>query len=176
PENAFQESEWKVSDFEKAIPVVLQHEGGLVDDPDDPGGLTNFGITLKWWQSVDPAASAERLKVMTSVTASVLYKMFWWDLHGYGQIKDQQIATKVFDMSVNMGASQAHRLVQRALGIADDGVCGPRTFAAINNADPTMLMVTIIGLAQALYTDLAARRPTLAKFLPGWLKRASWGV
>jgi lysozyme family protein len=168
-----------MSTFELAIPVILAHEGGLVNAPDDPGGLTNFGITLKWWQSVDPTGTAEMLKSMSVEYAEILYRHHWWDRYGYGQILDQKIATKVFDMAVNMGATQAHKLVQSACGLVTDGILGRETLWTLNAHNEhgnCSLMQAIVARATEFYTDLAARKPELAKFLPGWLRRANWGA
>jgi lysozyme family protein len=167
-----------MSDFSTAVKVILQHEGGLVDDPADPGGTTNYGISLTWYKTVNPSATAADIIALTVDQASDLYKQYWWNKFEYGQISDQTVATKVFDMSVNMGGSQAHKLVQEALNscwgpVGVDGILGPASFAAINS-NPPGFIDAIIAQQVGFYTRLAEQRPALAKFLPGWLKRANW--
>jgi type VI secretion system secreted protein VgrG len=168
-----------MSDFSAAIPVILQHEGGWVDDPDDPGGATNYGITLGWYQAnVNPNATADTIKNLTSDEASQLYEQYWWGKYDWGQISDQQMATKIFDMAINVSAARAHKFVQTALNqcgqsVTVDGALGPASFAAINS-NPPGLMDAVIVQQKTYYSDLAAEKPKLAKFLNDWLKRANW--
>jgi lysozyme family protein len=167
-----------MADFAPAVIVILKHEGGLVDNPADPGGCTNYGISLRWYLTVNPSATASDIESMSQATAADLYQQYWWNKFGYGQINDQTVATKIFDMSVNMGDHQAHMLVQRAcndcgLSLQVDGVLGSGSLGAINS-NPPGLLAAIINQQVGFYTRLAAQRPTLSQFLPGWLKRANW--
>ena len=114
---------------------------------------------------------------MTVDQAKNIYKRDFWDPQLYKDIKDVNLATKVFDLAVNMGSNWAHRLVQRALkstgqDIAEDGVLGPMTLAAINKADLSDLLAALKSEAAGYYRTLAATQPRRAKFLKGWLKRA----
>jgi lysozyme family protein len=127
--------------FEHAVNFFLSHEGGYNDDPDDDGGETKFGISKRSYPHVDVDA-------LTVEQGKNIYKRDFWDTQLYKDIKDINLATKVFDLAVNMGSSWAHRLIQRALkstgqNIAEDGVLGPITLTAINKADLTDLLAAL---------------------------------
>ena len=166
--------------FENAVEVVLQHEGGFVDDPADPGGATNWGISFRFLKdTLHRDATVAMVRDMFRAEAIAIYLTYFWRPNGYQDIADQTVATKVFDMAVNMGPEQAHKILQRGLialgaNVADDGILGPKTMAATNQADPVQLIGKIVGLQADFYTDLVARKPALRKFLHNWLHRASW--
>ena len=156
--------------FEKAITVVLKHEGGYVNDPNDLGGETKYGISKRSYPHLD-------IKTLTVEQAIEIYRRDWWDKYRYGDIKDQDVATKVFDLSVNMGPATAHRLLQEALvflgyPVEIDGIIGPQTIAAANKADPRRLLQVLRWLSAHHYYRIAAQRPQSQAFLIGWLKRA----
>src|SRR6266446_8998438 len=117
--------------FEDSIAFVLSNEGGLSNNSQDPGGLTNFGIS----QSAFPD---EDIRNMTRERAIELYKLHYWR---YDAIENQRIATKLFDSAVNMGPVRAGRLMQQSLAaieagpIVADGIIGSATMEAINAAD-----------------------------------------
>jgi lysozyme family protein len=165
-----------MSDFNVSIKVILKNEGGYVNDLADPGGETNFGISRSFLISV--GLPNEDVKNMTVDRAIELYKQYFWK-DQYSNITDQTIATKLFDLCVNMGSNQGTKLVQRSciqLGckIGDDGIFGKNTLAAINSCDASLLIDKIIEVQSQFYKDLAASKPALAKFLKGWLIRARW--
>mgnify|MGYP001580414909 CR=1 FL=1 len=163
--------------FDLAIRVVLAHEGGLADNPNDPGGVTNFGISAKAY----PSLGADRIRALTQEEAVAIYKRDWWDGRGYDQIRDQAVATKIFDMSVNMGFTTTVRLVQRALNyllrkpkeVTADGVMGPETLGAINGLDPELLVLTLRAYHCLRYVELVEGPDLrLETFAKTWLRRA----
>src|SRR4051812_29003946 len=103
-----------MSSFDQAIPTILKHEGGYVNDTKDPGGETNWGISKRSYPQLD-------IKNLSREQAIYFYRRDWWNKYNYGAIHDQQVATKVFDIAVNMGASQAHKLLQRACNVLYGG-------------------------------------------------------
>jgi lysozyme family protein len=150
--------------FEKAIPHILRHEGGYVNHPNDPGGETNFGITKRNYPKLD-------IKGLTKDQAIEIYLRDYWQ-SAYDQLEDEAAAIKLFDMAVNMGHKQAHKLFQRAIGVTDDGIIGPQT---IKTANATIGLVDLVCQQQAaFYTMLATRKPQLYVFLKGWHRRAAW--
>ncbi len=157
--------------FAKAIKVILAHEGGYVNDPNDLGGETNFGISKRSYPNVD-------IKNLTREQAVEIYHRDWWDRYKYGRIEDLDVATKVFDLSVNMGPVPAHKLLQEAVNftetesLAVDGIIGPMTLSAVNQADPRQLVQALRFLAAKRYYELARARPANRGFLLGWLNRA----
>lgn len=178
-----------MSNFESAVKVVLKHEGGWVNNPNDPGGATNFGISLRFLAEHpelgdfdhDGDVDSEDIRNMKVEDAKMVYKKEWWDKFKYESIVDQTLATKIFDMSVNMGAKRAHILVQTALNkafglkLSVDGVLGPATFSVINNCtDDTeqTLMTSICDEQWGFYQRLIAGKPSLGVFSKGWKNRA----
>lgn len=163
--------------FDLAIRKTLDHEGGFVDHPNDPGGATNFGISLKWYRSaIDPNATVDDIKTMSLDEAKTLYRDHFWIDH-YDRIFSDKVAGKIFDMHVNMGKKQAHLIAQRAAqacgaGIEDDGAMGQLTVAAINGIDEEPMMAALRATQAAFYRDLASRRPQFQSFIKGWLRRA----
>ena len=174
-----------MSTFEDAIPTILRHEGGFNNDPQDAGGATNFGVSLRWLKAQGLLEDLEQedrtqdeivvIKSMTQEQAAALYKSYWWNPYNHGAIDSQLVATKIFDCAVNMGAPRAHRIVQVALGFTQDqrdGILGVKSMAEINAAGAAPLVVQIQNLQAAFYRQLVVANPARAKFLNGWLRRA----
>jgi lysozyme family protein len=176
--------------FDQALAFVLSHEGSsYVDDPADPGGATKFGISLHELQALghlagldidinrDGHVDARDIAALTQDEAALIYREAYWDKWAYGRINDPSVAAKVFDLAVNMGPGQAHRMVQRAIRsawvpTAEDGILGSQTLSAINAASPAALYAALKSEAAGFYRWLAATKPALGKFLDGWLNRA----
>ena len=118
---------------------------------------------------------------MTVDDAAEIYREFWWDRYNYGAINDQTIATKVFDMSVNMGGSRAHRILQVSLNkafdlrLSVDGILGPATFGVVNACSDDVEQVLLSTLCDeqfGFYERLIEAKPQLAVFRNGWKNRA----
>lgn len=176
-----------MADFDKAIPLVMVHEGGLSDNPKDPGGITAYGWSLRALQArgidIDGDGDVDRDDVLAlyrkgPAAAEALYDREIWEKQGYAALASQDVANKIFDMAVNMGEGTANMIAQKAavsLGatLAVDGVFGPKTVAAINALEPPRFMVAYKRLLVARYQEIVRRHPELAVFLPGWLTRAN---
>ena len=103
--------------FDRALKVVLSHEGGFANNPADPGGATNYGITaatLGAWRGLGRPAKDGEVLTMTLEEAGAIYRSRYWRPE-YDLIDSDLVAIKIFDMAVNMGAHQAHHLAQRAV-------------------------------------------------------------
>lgn len=179
------------AEFLEAVKKTLKHEGGLADDKDDPGGITNFGVSLRFALTVGDAngdgkldldldgdgdVDPDDIRKMEQEDAVEVYYKHWWLKYGYDKLP-QMVGAKVFDLSINMGARQAHKILQRALNLfqkrlTEDGVIGPKTLAAAKSVDASELYKVVCDEAAWFYRRLAAQRPKLAKFLKGWLRRA----
>ena len=152
--------------FETAIRLVLQHEGGYVNDPDDPGGETNFGISRRTYPDLD-------IKNLTGEEATEIYRRDWWDKNRFGEIEPGSLATGLFDVAVNAGTSRAVTALQKALtatgvSVSVDGKLGPATLAAANgHAKPDALVREFCAQRVMYYTGL--EKP---KYLLGWVRRA----
>lgn len=178
-----------MASFDKSIPILLKHEGGYVDNPADAGGKTSFGISLRFLLQEgllgdfdgDGDVDAEDIANMTVDDAKAIYKKCWWDKYKYELITDQTIATKVFDLSVNMGSSRAHKLLQQALNkafglkLTVDGVLGPASFKVLNSIEETEeqhLLTAYCDEAWKFYQALIAAKPSQQVFAKGWKNRA----
>lgn len=178
-----------MSTFENSINTILKHEGGYVNDPNDPGGATNYGVSLRTLKEYglefdidnDGDVDVDDIKKLPVDDAKEFYKKYFWDKNKYDLFLNQDIATKVFDMCVNMGAKRAHIILQKAAnlcsmnpdGLIVDGNLGPKTFKYVNGLDKTRLMQFIREEARDFYLTLIEKNSKLSKFKNGWLKRAS---
>lgn len=176
-----------MSAFAPAVAVVLRHEGGYVDDPDDLGGETNFGISTKFIREQGitaeelglPNLEPGALKALKIETASDLYAKYFWYRWGYSKIDDQTCATKVFDCAVNIGPMRAATLSQQAAIVCGqwlvvDGILGPDTAAAISACSRAQFLQSMADEMADYYRALVRKRPRNAKFLRQWLVRAAW--
>jgi lysozyme family protein len=135
-----------MADFDVYFPTLLQHEGGFVDDPADPGGATNKGITMETFRAcakrylgIEP--TLENLEALTDAQAAAIYKPLYWDKIRGDEIEPQELADIVFDFQVNAGGN-ASKLLQKVLNdlgaqppLPVDGDIGPGTLAALKRAD-----------------------------------------
>ena len=113
--------------FEKAVNLILKHEGGYVNHPDDPGGETNFGIAKRSYPDVDIAKLSEN-------DAKAIYKEDFWD-RVKGDDLPAPIALMVFDTAVNMGISRGAKFLQTVVDAQPiDGIIGSGTVAKTNTA------------------------------------------
>jgi lysozyme family protein len=167
-----------MSRFEDAIPTIMAHEGGWASDGLDGGG-TNYGITFDTFKRVRGAsATLSDLRGLSKDGAVEIYRLAYW-LPVFDLIDDQDVATKTFDMAVNMGPKQGVKILQRActacgFRVVDDGALGPNTLAAVNSCAPAALLLAMCHEQVDFYRALAAQDPKYAPFLDGWLKRAAW--
>lgn len=178
------------ADFDAAMKVILNHEGGLCDVPGDHGGITNFGLTIPWLNAhADPQRyvghplpwTPDDVRHMTVPLAKQIYRDCLWDVNRYGQCDDTLVATKVFDMAVNFGEMAGEKLAQRAVNalgcqppLMCDGNLGPKSYAAINAQPREPLLHAMCDAAAARYNAIVEHDPTQKKFLHGWLERAEW--
>ncbi|MDR3179407.1 MAG: hypothetical protein LBT70_00720 [Holosporaceae bacterium] len=156
--------------FLKAFDYLMYHEGGYVKDPKDAGGETKYGISKLSYPKLD-------IKNLTRDQAKKIYFCDFWLKAKCEDIVDENIAIKLFDLAVHSGIQQAIRLIQRALRaageqVAEDGIIGPITLAAINKSDPTDLLAALKSEAAGYYRLIANANPSQQKFIEGWLRRA----
>ncbi|WP_295968384.1 N-acetylmuramidase [uncultured Xanthomonas sp.] len=173
-----------MASFDLYLPQLLRFEGGFVDDPTDPGGATNHGITLATFQRcaqalLGQAPTLQNLRALTVQQAATIYQHDYWDRIGADQIASQTLAELVFDFYVNAGdvaISLLQRVLQQlgATGLAVDGEMGPATLAALASADTAQVYAQYRQQRIAYYQRLVAERPADAEFLAGWLRRAEW--
>lgn len=147
--------------FPKMVERVLSHEGGYVNHPKDPGGETNWGIAKRSYPNVN-------IKALTRDGAIAIYRRDFWD-RVQGDKLPPAVAFQAFDAAVNHGIGNAVRWLQRAAGVADDGVIGPVTLAAIRKAEPADLVLRFNAVRLEFYANLS----TFPTFGRGWTRRVA---
>jgi len=173
-----------MASFDAFFPTLLKHEGGFVNDPVDPGGATNKGVTMGTFKEcaqkyLGIAPTLDNLRALTDAQAGKIYKPLYWDKVCGDDIALQDLANIVFDFQVNAGGN-ASKLLQRVLNelgaapaLEVDGDIGPGTMAALKKADQTAVYRRYKQGRIDYYRDLVDKRPPLGKFLNGWLKRVN---
>lgn len=157
-------------EFEQAVNLTFQHEGGFYHNP-ETGEISNFGISSKFLAAIGEPCTLHDVQVLTRMKAIQLYRNFFWIANRIYQFRDQALANKVFDLCVNMGSPETIRLLQSAVGAHVDGIVGPQTLDLVNAADPAKTLDKFKALAEARYRDIAQRDPRHAGDLNGWLTR-----
>jgi len=171
-------------DFEIGVTFVLGAgvEGGFSNDPDDPGGATNRGISLRAVRlrdhdrdglldfdlDRDGDVDEDDMRLVSEADARrVLVEDYWQPSRAF--LLPRRLAIAVFDAAVNCGPRVAVALLQRALGLKEDGIVGPKTVAAATR-DPEAL--ARYGAARArFYLGRKAKNGSPSKYIDGWLKR-----
>lgn len=155
---------------------ILSFEGGYVNHPNDKGGPTNMGVTLKTWQTQgydknnDGRIDAKDVKLITKADAiSILLRCYWnrWKADG---IKDQSIANILVDW-IWISGTPGITLVQAMLGIRADGIVGSRTLKALNAQNPQQFFARIKARRKQYIAGIIARNPSQRVFEKGWLRR-----
>lgn len=136
--------------FEDAFAQLLGHEGGYVNDPQDPGGETNWGITIAVARANGYAGP---MKDMPVAFAKKVYRAKYWDAVAAESLPPA-VRYVVFDAAVNSGVLQAIKWLQRAVFTDADGVIGPKTLMATNSADAQRLRAKFLAQRLRFMTDL----------------------
>ncbi len=188
-----------MADFEKAYTVIAAHEGGYVNDVNDRGGETYKGISRRFhpdwigWRRIDAAKRGSGFPNNLSSDVDVdnavkrFYKKQYWDKFSGDTLRDQQVATELFDVGVNMGVRRAVRFLQDSLNllnrneqayadISADGVFGPVTAGVLRTylrqeRHPRYLLRLMNILQGDLYVAAMRAHPPQEKFARGWLSR-----
>lgn len=159
--------------FDTAFERLIGHEGALSLDRGDPGNWTGgrvgvgvlkgtkFGIAANTYPDLD-------IRNLTLDGAKAIYRRDWWDKIAADQLPDA-VVFQVWDFAINAGMSTAKRALQRTVGVADDGMFGPITVAAIRNADVNDMLMRFNAQRLRYYTSLS----TWATYGKGWTRRVA---
>ena len=156
----------QLTTFNKIVEVVLKHEGGYVNDPNDLGGETNFGITKRFYPDVD-------IKNLTKEQAKKIYNQDYWRPAKCDEVPNH-LKHIYFDMCVNFGRSGAVKVLQRTANAKNrdkidvDGGIGPATLKAVQNLE----LERVRAFRVKYYADLVTKKPDLEKFYFGWFRRS----
>ena len=158
--------------FAQSLPFVLRWEGGFVDDPDDPGGRTNKGVTqavYKAWREHEGLPPRDVARIEDAEVAAIYERNYWRPAQAGTLLRKLDLVQ--FDTAVNMGVGRAVRILQTTLGCKVDGAFGPDTAAAAAGCDPLAATRRFCDVREGIYRGIVANRPVMAKFLRGWLNR-----
>ena len=155
--------------FEAALKAILHHEGGYVNHPADPGGMTNLGVTKRVWEEwVGHEVDEKTMRNLTPEIVGPMYKVKYWD-----KIKGDELPTGVdyvvFDAAVNSGPGRAAKWLQACVGVEPDGGIGPKTLSAVNAFDANQLIEDYAKRRLSFLMDLK----TWDTFGKGWGRRVA---
>jgi len=155
--------------WDECFEMVLKHEGGYVNDPRDPGGRTNLGVTQRAWEAyLNRKSSEEEMRKLTPNIVKPFYKAMYWD-----KIKGDDLPSGVdyaaFDLAVNSGVGRAAKYLQQIAGVTADGVIGPKSLEAIKSRDPKEMADALCDMRM----DFLRRLPTFETYGKGWSRRVA---
>ena len=156
-----------MNNFKECLALVLKSEGGYVNNPKDPGGMTNLGITkksLEEWLGHD--VDEKFMRNLTPEMAAPFYEQKYWR-SCYGEVLPRGLDFIVFSMAVNAGPGRSVKLLQQSLGCVPDGVIGPATRSLILASNSATLIAKFSETRREYYRSLK----TFPIFGAGWLKR-----
>lgn len=157
---------------DEIIDRILTEEGGYVNDPVDPGGATNFGITQATLSEVrGHPADAVEVAALTEADARAIYLQRYIVEPGFDNVLDGKLRWLLVDCAVNNGRGRAVRWLQNAIGVKADGVLGPQTIGRLAIA-PSPYYKVCAERVRA-YARLVVQNHPLVKFLAGWMNRAA---
>jgi lysozyme family protein len=159
------------SNFELCLKKLLAHEGGYVNHPSDPGGMTNLGVTARVWEEwVRHPVDEKQMRALTPETVAPLYRKKYWDACRADDLVSG-VDYCVFDVAVNSGSGRAIKFLQSCAGVTPDGGFGPATLAAVKEAekDPQQL----IELYCTKRLEFLQSLKTFETFGKGWSRRVN---
>lgn len=153
--------------FEQCLEMLLHHEGGFVNHPKDPGGMTNLGVTKKVYDAwIGRTSSEEEMRALTPQDVAPIYKKNYWD-----KVRGDDLPSGVdwmaFDWAVNSGAGRPAKAIQRIVGAKQDGAIGPKTLQAVMDIEPDKIVEGVYHIRQKFYENLK----TFSTFGRGWTRR-----
>jgi lysozyme family protein len=155
------------ANFEKCLKMLLKHEGGFVNHPRDPGGMTNLGVTKKVYEQwVGREVTEQEMRNLTPEDVAPIYRKNYWN-----KIKGDQLPSGLdwaaFDWAVNSGSGRPAKAIQKAVGANPDGAIGPKTLEAISEEEVDAIVKKVYTIRQEFYENLK----TFDTFGKGWTRR-----
>lgn len=155
--------------FQKALAAVLVHEGGFVNNPKDPGGMTNLGCTKAVWEEhCGHPVDEKTMRGLTPADVGPLYRQKYWN-KVCGDDLPSGVDYVVFDAAINSGSGRAAKWLQACVGVEPDGGIGPKTLAAVRAFNPEQLIKDYSKRRLSFLSDLS----TWETFGKGWARRVA---
>ena len=150
--------------FDSALAAILHHEGGFVNHPKDPGGMTNLGVTKRVWEEwVGHEVDEKAMRALTPEIVGPMYKAKYWD-KVRGDDLPAGVDYAVFDAAINSGPGRAAKWLQTTVGAVPDGAIGNGTLAKVAAMEPA----EIVEKYQATRLAFMQSLPTWDTFGKGW--------
>jgi lysozyme family protein len=165
-----------MADIKLYLPKLLKLEGGFVDDPADPGGATNMGVTLATWRRVgydktgDGLITAADIKLLTATDVEMVLQFFYWNRWKADQILNQSVAEILVDWVWGSGR-YGIVIPQQILGITPVGNVGPLTISTLNKVDQAKFHSSVHQARVVFIDTICVNNTKLLKFKQGWLNR-----
>jgi len=153
--------------FDKCLDMLLHHEGGFVNHPRDPGGMTNHGVTRMVYEKwVGRQMSEQDMRDLTPADVAPIYKNEYWKRCKCDDLPSG-VDWCVFDWAVNSGVGRSAKALQGIIGATQDGGIGPMTLKLIAEHEPRELIEKMHDKRQGFYGGLK----TFDSFGKGWTRR-----
>ena len=156
--------------LKEILKTIDQYEGGLCDDPADPGGETKYGISKAAYPDID-------IPSLTIEQAYDLARRDYYDRMRCSEFNSIRVRWKLFDIGFNCGVTAAAKILQRAAKVRDDGIIGPLTIGAVNriifsSIGENMILQSMVEQQVKKYVAIVISNSKQIVFLKGWINRA----
>jgi len=147
--------------------MLLEHEGGYVNDSRDSGGMTNLGVTKRVYDKwIDRESTEQEMRDLTPDDVAPIYKKNYWD-----RVKGDMLPSGVdwcaFDWAVNSGSGRPAKAIHRAVGATVDGAIGKQTVGLVMEKDPEFIIDYVYTVRKSFYESLDDYK----HFGRGWSRR-----
>ena len=158
-----------LSNFDRSLSLLLKHEGGYSNHSQDPGGMTNLGVTAKVWEEwVGHPVDEKQMRALTADDVAPLYKRKYWDACRADELVSG-VDYAVFDYAVNSGVGRSAKTLQDCVGVPMDGGIGPATLAAVKTHNSAELIENFCASRLQFLKSLK----TFPVFGNGWERRVN---
>ena len=162
-----------IENWQTSFEHVMRSEGGYVNDPADPGGETNLGVTKAAWAAyIGRQVEPGEMHALTKEVVEPFYKANYWDKCHCDELP-VGLDYAVFDFAVNAGIKRSAKFLQQAVGVEADGSIGAGTVEAAHSMDAAAAIRAFSQAKDDFYNGLAEKNPSQHKFLHGWLNRVA---
>ena len=155
--------------WDECFDMVIKSEGGFVNHPKDPGGMTNLGVTRSAWEAfINRKVTEDEMRALTPELVKPFYKALYWD-RLKGDVLPDGVDYAAYDFAVNSGPHRAAQYLQEIAGVTADGMIGPKSIEAIKSCDAKETADAICDMR----LDFLKRLATFDTFGKGWTGRVS---
>ena len=156
-----------IKNFDECFNLILLEEGGYVNDPRDPGGRTNMGVTQRAWENyIKSSVTEEVMRKLTPDRIKPFYKSMYWD-KVRGDILPSGLDYATFDFAVNSGPFKAIKCLQEIAGVVADGIMGPKSLDAIMHCNREQTIDALCDMRMEFLRKL----PKFKDYGRGWSSR-----